>query len=65
MLKSRFKVGLYDAGFKFDIGDHAKTGTRANKKTYADRRATEHHNNALLYKLYRGLHHRQVSEIAR
>ena len=58
------QVGLYDSSFKFDIGDHLKSGTRANKAVYAERRANEHHNNALLYRMYKGLHHRKGTLMA-
>lgn len=58
------QVGLYDSKFKFNIGDHRSSGTRAKPEMYLERRANERHTNKILYQMFPGIHHKKGTEMA-
>ena len=62
--KEGFKVGLYDARWAHRIGDSMSTGTHKGKAN-AITRVNERRNNAQLYKMFPGFHHRRGTEIAK
>merc|ERR1712139_378138 len=63
-----YQVGLTDLAFTHGAADKtggaSKSGTRANKKVFAARRNAERANNAQLYKIHKGFHHKTGTKLA-